>query len=167
MLMDPRVQCEVICDGLHVCMDFIEMMFRIKDKSQFMMISDSVALAGIKPGRYEIGWVTPLNVSEEGFVRDDDGRLLGSSKSVLYGIGNLVEKLHMPLEEVIKLSSLNAARYYGFDDVTGSIKDGKYADVAVISDDYKAMATYVHGRKVFDRSTEEPEYKPNAFKKID
>ena len=167
MLMDPRVQCEVICDGLHVCMDFIEMMFRIKDKSQFMMISDSVALAGIKPGRYEIGWVTPLNVSEEGFVRDDDGRLLGSSKSVLYGIGNLVEKLHMPLEEVIKLSSLNAAEYYGFGDVTGSIKDGKYADVAVISDDYKAMATYVYGRKVFDRSTEEPEYKPDAFKKID
>mgnify|MGYP003818592251 CR=1 FL=1 len=160
MLMDPRVQCEVICDGLHVCMDFIEMMFRIKDHSKFMMISDSVSLAGIAPGRYEIGWVTPLNVSPEGFVRDDDGRLLGSSKSVLYGIGNLVEKLHIPLQEVIRLSSLNAARYYGVDDVTGSIADGKYADLAVISDDYKAQATYVHGRKVFDRAVEKTVFNP-------
>lgn len=167
MLMDPRVQCEVICDGLHVCMDFVEMMFKIKDKSKFMMISDSVALAGIKPGRYEIGWVTPLNVSEEGFVRDDDGRLLGSSKSVLYGIGNLVEKLHIPLEEVIKLSSLNAATYYGFDDITGSIKPGKYADIVVITDDYQAQATYVHGHKVFDRCTEEPKFNPNSFQKIE
>jgi N-acetylglucosamine-6-phosphate deacetylase len=166
MLMDPRVQCEVICDGLHVCMDFIEMMFKIKDKSKFMMISDSVALAGIKPGRYEIGWVTPLNVSEEGFVRDDDGRLLGSSKSVLYGIGNLVEKLHIPLEEVIKLSSLNAATYYGFENVTGSIKPGKYADIVVITDNYQAQTTYVHGHKVFDRYTEEPTYNPNFFQKI-
>jgi len=161
MLMDPRVQCEVICDGLHVSMDFIEMMFRIKDMSKFMMISDSVSLAGIQPGRYEIGWVTPLNVSPEGFVRDDDGRLLGSSKSVLFGIGNLVEKLHLPLEEVLKLSSLNAAQYYGCADTTGSIKVGKYADVVVISDDYKAQATYVHGRKVFDRRTETPVFNPS------
>lgn len=162
MLMDPRVQCEVICDGLHVSLYFIEMMFKIKDKSKFMMISDSATLAGIKPGRYEVGWVTPMNVTEEGFVRDDDGRLLGSSKSVLYGIGNLVEKLHIPLEEVIKLSSLNAAKFYGFDDRKGSIAVGKDADFVVISDDYKALSTYVEGENVYNRKRDgEPVFNPN------
>ncbi|MEG0958296.1 MAG: amidohydrolase family protein [Erysipelotrichaceae bacterium] len=163
MLMDPRVQCEVICDGLHVNLDFIEMMFKIKDKSQFMMISDSVGLAGIAPGRYDTGWLTPLNVSEEGFLRDDDGRLLGSSKSVLYGVGNLVEKVHIPMEEVIKLCSLNAASYYGFGDVKGSIKIGKDADFVVISDDYKALSTFVEGDKVFDRSIQEPKFDEQNF----
>ena len=166
MLMDDRIQNEVICDGLHVCMDFIDMMFRIKDPSRFMMISDSVALAGIAPGRYEIGWVTPLNVSKEGFVRDDDGRLLGSSKSVLFGIGNLVNQLHLPLEQVLRLSSLNAAQYYGCADTTGSIAIGKYADLAVISDDYQAQATYVHGRKVFDRKTETPVFNMHMFDEL-
>ena len=161
MLMDPRIECEVICDGLHVCMDFIEMMFRIKDRSRFMMISDSVKIAGIAPGRYNIGWVTPLNVTNEGFVVDDDGRLLGSSKSVLFGIGNLVEKLHIPLEEVIKMSSLNPCTYYGFGQTKGSIVIGKDADFVVISDDYKAQATYVEGKKVFDRKIEEPKFNPN------
>ena len=162
MLMDPRVQCEVICDGLHVSLYFIEMMFRIKDKSQFMMISDSATLAGIKPGRYETGWFTPINVTEEGFVRDDDGRLLGSSKSVLYGIGNLVEKLHIPLEEVIKLSSLNAANYYGFGDRKGSIAIGKDADFVVISDDYKALSTYVEGENIYNRHRDgEPIFNPH------
>lgn len=161
MLMDPRVECEVICDGLHVCLDFIEVMFKIKDKSRFMMISDSATLAGIGPGRYEVGWVTPLNVTPEGFLKDDDGRLLGSSKSVLYGIGNLVEKLHLPLEEVIKLSSLNAANYYGFGESKGSIEVGKDADFVVISDKYKAQATYVEGKKVFDLKTETPTFNPS------
>lgn len=162
MLMDPRVQCEVICDGLHVSLYFIEMMFKIKDKSQFMMISDSATLAGIKPGRYETGWFTPINVTDEGFVRDDDGRLLGSSKSVLYGVGNLVEKLHIPLEEVIKLSSLNAAKYYGFADRKGSIAIGKDADFVVISDDYKALSTYVEGDNIYNRQRDgEPIFNPH------
>lgn len=164
MLMDPRVQCEVICDGLHVSMDFIEMMFKIKDQSKFMMISDSVPLAGIKEGRYEVGWVTPLNVSKEGFIRDDDGRLLGSSKPVIYGIRNLVEKLHLPLENVIRMSSLNVAKFYGCADKTGSIAIGKYADFAVISDTYEVQATYVHGNKVFDRKKETPKFNPKYFR---
>lgn len=160
MLTDPRVECELICDGLHVCLDFIDIMFKIKDKSRFMMISDSVDLAGIAPGRYDQGWFTPINVSEEGFVRDDDGRLLGSSKSVLYGIGNLVEKLHIPMEEVIKMSSLNPCTYYGFGETKGSIKIGKDADLVVISDDYKALVTYVEGQKVFDSAIEEKVFNP-------
>ena len=161
MLDDDRVQCEIICDGLHNCLDWIKMMLKFKDHDKFMMISDSVSLAGLAPGRYDDGWVTPLNVTEEGFLKDDDGRLLGSSKSVLYGIGNLVEKLHMPILEVLKLSSLNACIFYGYGDTKGSIKIGKDADVVVISDDYKALVTYVEGKKVFDRSIEDAKFNPN------
>ena len=71
---------------------------------------------------------------------------------------------NMPLEEVIKLSSLNAAEYYGFGGTTGSIRIGKDADFVVISDDYKAMATYVQGRKVFDRAVETPVFNPDAYR---
>ena len=161
MLTDPNIQCEFISDGLHVSMDFIDIMFRIKDKSKFMMVSDSVSLAGIAPGRYDTGWVTPLNVSKEGFVRDDDGRLMGSSKSVLYEWGIFVEKLHLPITEVSKLCSLNACEFYGFGHSKGSIEIGKDADLVVISDDYEALATYVEGSLIFDRKIETPIFNPN------
>ena len=167
MLDDPRVQCEIICDGLHNCLEWIHLMLKTKPLEQFMMISDSATMAGFPVGRYDTGWVTPENITKEGFCVDDDGRLLGSSKPILYGIGNLVEKLHMPLEEVIKLSSLNACNYYGFGDKKGSIKIGKDGDVVVISDDYKALATYVMGEKVFDRKTDEIILNPKSpIKKI-
>ncbi len=162
MLDDDRVQCEIICDGLHNCLEWIKLMLKMKSHDKFMMISDSVSLAGQAVGRYDTheGGI-PLNITPEGFAKDDDGRLCGSTKSVLYGISNLVEKLHMPLEEVIKLSSLNACTFYGYGDTKGSIKIGKDADIVVISDDYKALATYVEGTKVFDRKTETPTYNPH------
>ncbi len=165
MLDDDRVQCEVICDGLHNCLEWLHLMFKTKSHDKFMMISDSVSMAGAPVGRYDVGGVVAENVTPEGFLKDDDGRLCGSTKSVLYGISNLVEKLHMPLEEVIKMSSLNACRFYGFDDRKGSIKIGKDADLTVISDDYKALATYVEGKKVFDRKIEKPLYNPHPKEK--
>ena len=60
----------------------------------------------------------------------------------------------MPLEEVVKMSSLNPARKYGFGDVKGSIAVGKDADFVVIDDDYNALYTYCEGRKVYDRSVD-------------
>ncbi len=162
MLMDDRVVCEIICDGIHVCLDFIEIMFKIKDYSKFMIISDCTAFNGKAPGRYNTGWVTPINVTQEGFVIDDDGRLMGSSKPVLYGIYNLVEKLQIPMEEVIKMTSLNPMKNYGFDSIKGSIKIGKDADFVVISDDYQALATYVEGKKVFDSQTDKRMFNPKA-----
>ena len=92
-----------------------------------------------------------INVGKDGFVLSDTGRLMGSSQPVLYGIGNLVNKLDIPLETVVKMASLNPARFYGYTN-KGSIEVGKDADFVVISDDYKAIATYANGRKVYDQS---------------
>lgn len=154
-LLNDDVMCEVICDGLHISLNMLKIYFRVKDTSKFMMISDCTPFSGAKVGRYK-GFMKgmEMNVTDEGFVLTDTGRLCGSSKPVLYGIGNLVEKLNMPIETVLKMSSLNACRKYGLADKKGSIKIGKDADFAVITDDYKAIATYANGRKVYDRETD-------------
>ena len=68
-----------------------------------MMISDCTQLSGAPVGSYqgfEPGMI--INVTEEGFLLSDTGRLCGSSQPVLYGIGNLVEKLDIPMETVVK-----------------------------------------------------------------
>jgi len=93
-------------------------------------------------------------VDDLGFVREPGGRLRGSSKPVLYGIGNLVENIGIGIEDALRMAALFPARKYGLGDKKGSLKIGKDADFVVISDDYKALETYVEGRKVFDRTTE-------------
>ena len=151
-LLNDAVECEVICDGMHIGLEMLQIYFRVKDPSRFMMISDETHFSGAPAGKYK-GWDSSmtLNVTEEGFVLSDTGRLCGSSQPVLYGIGNLVEKLHLPLETVIRMASLNPCRKYGFEKEKGSIRIGKDADLVVISDDYKALATFVNGKKAYDR----------------
>lgn len=105
-----------------------------------------------------------LNVTPEGFVLSDTGRLCGSSQPVLFGIGNLVEKLNIPISTVLEMSSLNPCRKYGIDKEKGSISIGKDADFVVISDDYKAVATYVEGNKVYDQQTDKNLFNPDFYK---
>ena len=162
-LLRDEVDCEMICDGLHVSLPMIEIYLRAKNHDQLMMVSDNVLYAGLPVGRYEGMDKTSdrafINITEGGFVLSDTGRLSGSSKPVLYGIGNLVEKLGVPMEECCKFFCYNPIRKYSDPNKKGSLKPGKDADFVVISDDYKAIATYSEGRKVFDVNTYEPIYK--------
>ena len=154
-LLGDGVYCEVICDGMHICLDMLRVYFKLKDPSQFMMVSDCTPFSGAPAGTYpDVFMGFTITVTPEGFVLSETGRLLGSSQPVIYGMGNLVEKLHMPMETVSRMASLNPCRKYGIDDVKGSISDGKQADFIVITDDYKVVATYVKGVKVYDSKTE-------------
>lgn len=164
-LLNDQVACEVICDGMHICLEMLQIYFRLKSPEHFMMISDCTPFSGAPEGEYkgfEPGMT--IRVSKDGFVLTDTGRLMGSSQPVLYGIGNLVEKLGMSMETVWPMFSLNPCRKYGLAEAKGSLKAGKDADFAVISDDYRAVATYAMGRKVYDAS-EGSVFNPDFLKK--
>lgn len=150
-LLNDAVMSEVICDGMHVCNEMLEIYFRIKDPSRFMMISDCTAFSGAPAGIYSSAMAPEMTVTEDGFVLSDTGRLMGSSQPVLYGIGNLVDNVGVSLETCLGMACLNPALKYGFADHKGSIAVGKDADLVVVSDDWKAVETYVDGRKVYDR----------------
>lgn len=165
-LLDDRVNCELICDGMHVSLPMVKIILRAKDNNKIMMISDCTPMSGAPVGKYK-GFgpgMEVINVNENGFVLSDEGRLCGSSQGVLFGIYNLVEKLHLPIQEVVKLSSLNASRVYGLES-KGSIAIGKDADFVVIDDNYKVIKTYSEGRKVFDADVDKDIFNPEFLKK--
>lgn len=167
-LLGNNVECEVICDGLHICNEMLDVYFRLKDPQRFMLISDCTPLSGAPAGRYRgFDPGLDLNVTSEGFVLSDTGRLMGSSQPVLFDIGNLVNNLGIPLETCLMMACLNPARKYGFADKKGSIAVGKDADFVVITDDYRAQATYAMGRKVYDRMQEGEIFNYSYLKEAD
>ena len=170
-ILDDRVYCELICDGLHVCLPMVELVLKMKDHDKIMIISDNGAYLGAPVGRYR-GLSKNANndrkvihVTEDGFVLSETGRLSGSSKPVLYGISNLVEVLKMPLEDVIKMTSLNPSLKYGFDN-KGSIEVNKDADFVVITNDYKVKKTYSLGKVIFDAEKEAIPFNENFIKEL-
>jgi len=155
-ILRDEVYCELICDGLHVSLPMIDIILRLKRHDRIIMVSDSGAYAGAPVGAYQNPRQegqsdrNTIYVTEDGFVLSETGRLTGSSKPVIYGIMNLVEKLGVPMETVIRFSSYNPCYKYGIADKKGSLAVGKDADFAVISDDYEVLYTYSEGRLVFD-----------------
>ena len=158
-ILSDKVDCELICDGLHVSLPMIALAMKMKSHERIMMVSDNTAFLGAPKGKYkgqtkDIGTDREeLTVTEEGFVLSKTGRLSGSSKPVLFGMKNLVQKLNMDLVDVCRMSSFNPARKYGLTS-KGEIHEGKDADFVVIDADFNPLYTYVEGRKVFDYSTD-------------
>lgn len=156
-LLRDELDCELICDGLHVCNDMLRLVLKIKDNDRLMMVSDNVQYCAAPPGRY-LGLNASadsdrkyINVTEEGFVLSDTGRLSGSSKPVIYGVKNLNKNLGIPLENIIPMYSVNPNRKYGFLDHKGTLDNGKDADFIVVDHDFNVLYTYVEGKKVYDR----------------
>ena len=166
-LLNDDIFNELICDGLHVRNEMIEIIFRVKKDAfnKIMMISDNSHLGGLKPGRYDEGAFGPCNITEEGFCLTDTGRLAGSAKPVLYGMKNLVCNMHIPLEKVCVMASLNPCKVYGFADKKGSLRIGKDADFAVIDKDFNCLYTYREGKKIYDHTIDIDLYNHEIEKK--
>ena len=168
-LLRDEVDCELICDGLHVSLEMIELIMRMKPHDRIMLVSDNGAFLGAPVGKYDGGEKNKgsdrevLEVTEDGFVLSMTGRLTGSSKAVLYGIQNLVEKLKLDLVDVCRMASTNPARKYGLVN-KGALELNRDFDAAVIDDDYRVVATYVEGRKVFDAEKEKVPFNEELIK---
>ncbi len=163
-LLRDEMTCEIICDGHHVSLPMIELILKVKDHDKIIMISDNVHYAGLPAGMYkgmndnEQSDRKLIEVTEDGLILSTTGRLSGSGLPVMVGISNLVEKLHIPLEEVLKFSSYNPTKKYGDFINKGSIQINKDADFVVIDDLYHTVATFIEGVKVYDCQDEKDFY---------
>lgn len=148
-LLEDSLYYEIICDLNHVCADMLKLLFRLQPYAKYCLISDSNFISGLPAGVYER--YGELNYSyENGLIVDKHHRIRGSGKCVLHNMKMLTETVGVPFEEAVRMASSNPAGFLGIDGLTGTIEPGKVCDLAVISDDYRCLATYVAGKKVFD-----------------
>ena len=164
-LLNDEVYNELICDGLHVANEMIELMLRVKKNpfDKFMMVSDNVPMAGAPIGRYHLSGMFDVNIDEKGYCLSDTGRLCGSTLPVIRGIRNLAENLHLPLTEIVKMSSRTPAQGYGAPQ-TGRLAAGRAADFIIIDEEYQVLKTFSEGRCVYDAEKDTDLFNPDFLK---
>ena len=64
------------------------------------------------------------------------------------GIKTLIES-GIAIEDVSKMASINPATSLGIEKTTGSIAEGKTADIAVLDDEYNVIYTFIDGECVY------------------
>ena len=148
-LLSDEVYNELICDGLHISNEMIELMLRVKNDhlNKVMMVSDSATAAGAPVGTYRM-FGFDVHIDERGFCLTDTGRLMGSTVPVIRGIRNLHKNLNMELKDIVRMSSYNPAKVYGAES-KGSLEAGKDADFVVVDDDFRVLETYREGKCIY------------------
>ena len=139
-LTDPRVACEVICDGIHVHPGALQLLWRSKAADKVMLITDSTA-AQDSPKKVRRGDVFKLK----------NGTLYGTALTLNKALKNAVNFLGLPLPAATNLVSLNPAKALGIDRKKGSIAVGKDADLVIFDSKFKIKLTMVEGDVRYSR----------------
>lgn len=66
-------------------------------------------------------------------------------------VKNVVEFLNLPLEEVVKMASINVAKNIGVDKMLGSITVGKRADFVILDKNLNVIKTIRNGQVIYTR----------------
>lgn len=138
-----ELHAELICDGIHVSPEMMQLIVNNVGTERLIMITDSMRAKGLVPGDYELGG-QPVTVTEDRAVLED-GTLAGSILKMNEGAKQMLRLSGVTLSEIIQMASVNPAKQIGIYDRKGSIAVGKDADVLLIDDNMIIQYTICHG----------------------
>ena len=146
-LLDDRVTCEMICDGIHLHPAAMQIIIKMKGDEKVALISDSIRANGIPDGVYDYQGSKVTVKNNE--VRLPDGTLAGSTLSLNHAVRNLVKMTGIDLPTAVRMASLNPARQIGLSETKGSIEIGKDADIIIFDEDINIKRTFIKGIAVY------------------
>lgn len=140
---EKGVRAELICDGFHIHPATLRIAFRAMGEDGTVIVSDSMKAAGCPDGDYDLG-------GQPVYVRDGkallaDGTIAASTSNVYKELKNVIS-FGIPEKQAVKSATINPAKAIRADKETGSIEEGKLADILVVDKDYNIKLVIVKGK---------------------
>lgn len=148
MLLD-ELNCEMICDTIHVSVPAIKLVIKNKPHDKYTLITDAMRAKGMPDGKSELGGQDVF--VNNGEARLADGTLAGSVLKMNVAVKNLVEKAGVPFTDAIDFATYNPAKNIGVLNERGTIEVGKRADLTVLNSDFEVLYTLVNGKIIYKK----------------
>lgn len=138
---------ETIADGCHLPAELLQLIYKIKGPEKICLVTDSMQAAGMPDGEYELGGL-PV-IKEDGVAKlMDRSAFAGSVATTDRLVRTFLKLTDAPLYQVVKMASLTPAKLLGIDQKTGSIGEGKRADLLVFDDNIDISYVMVRGELI-------------------
>jgi N-acetylglucosamine-6-phosphate deacetylase len=137
---------EIICDGIHVHPDIVNMTWRLKGSDKIVLVTDAMKAAGLGDGIYEFGGFKIL--VSDGIARKEDGTLASSTLSMLDAVKNMIKFTGITLEQAVQMATKNPAKAVGIFGQVGSIEVNKKADLVILNKDLNIVDVYRKGVRI-------------------
>ena len=132
----------LIADGFHVHEALLRLAILAKP-GKIMLVTDAMCTAAGGPDHFQLqGREVRVN---GGRLELPDGTLAGSNLTMDEAVRFCVNRLGLPLEQVLPLASANSAQFLGLGDRLGHIKPGHLASLVLLDKDLNVQKTWVEG----------------------
>jgi N-acetylglucosamine-6-phosphate deacetylase len=150
VLAMAEMSTEVIADGKHLAPELLEFALRMKGAAKLCLVTDSNRALDMPPGRYRFGPETDGEFFEsDGTVGFVPGQGLASS---VVGMDHMMRNMHQhtsaTLPEAVRMASLTPAERTGIAQTCGSLEEGKWADLLVLTRNLEVRRTFIAGVEV-------------------
>ncbi|MBN2451918.1 MAG: N-acetylglucosamine-6-phosphate deacetylase, partial [Lentisphaeria bacterium] len=125
-----ELKVHLIADGFHVHPAVVELLYKLKGSSGIVLISDAIHASGCPDGTYTLAERTVKVRRGKAYL--EDGTLAGSTVTLDKSLQFMMENTDIPLQEAVRMATLNPARVLGLDHERGILAVGKDADMVVL-----------------------------------
>jgi N-acetylglucosamine-6-phosphate deacetylase len=148
VLGSEQITAELIADTIHVHPGAMKVLIRCLGSDRVVLVTDAMAGAGLPDGEYELlGFTVTVH---EGKATQADGTIAGSAAVMNECVRNVHQQVKIPLEQAIKMASLNPARVIGLSNRLGSLVVGNDASITVVDEQVNVHLTMVNGEIVYN-----------------
>jgi N-acetylglucosamine-6-phosphate deacetylase len=150
-LAEDRLTATFIADGHHLPQDVLKVMLRAKGVARSVLVSDSVALAGMAAGTYNspIGGLVELRPDGKLCLLGSE-LLAGSTASLAQCIGHVVRMTSIPLHDALTMATANPGHFAGG---RGQLAPGSRADLVRFrwNDEVSIEDVWLGGERVYEK----------------
>ena len=146
-MMFDDINCEAICDLIHLSAPAIKLLIKNKPHDKVTLITDSMRAKHLSDGISELGGQKVI--VKNGEARLENGALAGSILKMNDAVKNVVTACGVSITYAIDFATANPAKNLGVFDALGSIKVGKIADFAVLDKDFSVIMTVRDGNVIY------------------
>ena len=150
VLIEQNMDCEIICDGVHVHPELVKLLLREKPVSHVVMVTDALKPTKQTNGKLEaIGMEAAMSPQGAWVSAKNPDLLLGSALTLLKALKNVVS-WGVSMQDAVQMTSTNPARIYGFRDQGMLIPDYR-ADLTILDKELQFKGLFVGGKLIRDR----------------
>jgi N-acetylglucosamine-6-phosphate deacetylase len=145
VLLIDDMSTEIIADGKHLPGTILKLVYKLKGVEKLSLVTAALSYAA-----YE----GEIPESDNIFIEDGvcklkkDKSLVGSIATMDTLVKTMVQKADVPLMDAIRMASETPAKVMGILDRTGTLEEGKEANVVLMNDKLDVTSVWLKGTRV-------------------
>lgn len=141
---DSNATVELIADNVHISPPAQRIVWKVKNREEIILITDSCRACGVGDGEFEFG-------GQKIFVKKNiatlsDGTIAASVATLNQVMKNFYENTQSTVAEIVELVTKNPARKLNLYDKIGSLEVGKSADFVIFDENFNVKKVFVDGK---------------------